>query len=603
VLLELRIENLLLIERAELRPGDGLTAITGETGAGKTVLAQALDLLLGGKPKSGIVRPGAAEAYVEGVFELPDGLLDEPEFADLRERVGDDPEEAGAGAARGGPPVTEIVLARRVGASGRTRAFVQGRSATAADLAALGGRLVAFFGQHEHRRLTLASAQLDLLDGFCGRDHLDLRTTLAAAHARVRALERGLTDLRGRAGTRDRDLDLLAFEIEEIEALGPTAEEKEALTAERSRLRELDGLLAAAGAGAEAIAPSGDDGGFGAAGGGAGVAGLLADAGRLAEPVAGADPELAALAQRLAALHLEAEELGADLRRYADSLEAEPGRLDVVEERLELYDRLERKHGGSVAAVLAHAERCRAERARLEQAEVETERAEAALGEAVAERDKLATSVTAARQKAAPKLAKLVREELAALAMEGAEFEVVLEPRAGANAADGAAVAASGAAEADGAAEIGPTGAERVEFLLAPNPGVPAAPIRDAASGGELSRVMLALMTVAGAGESRTLVFDEVDAGVGGQTARAVGERLRALGEGRQVLCITHLPQIAALAGAHFRIEKSAETDTALTTVEALDGDGVVAELCRMLGAEASDKAARRHAEELLAAA
>jgi DNA repair protein RecN (Recombination protein N) len=151
--------------------------------------------------------------------------------------------------------------------------------------------------------------------------------------------------------------------------------------------------------------------------------------------------------------------------------------------------------------------------------------------------------------------------------------------------------------------EIGPTGAERVEFMLGPNPGVPAAPIRDAASGGELSRVMLALMTVAGTGESRTLVFDEVDAGVGGQTARAVGERLRALGDTRQVLCITHLPQIAALASAHFRIEKSAETDTALTTVEALEGDGVVAELCRMLGAEASDTAARRHAKELLAAA
>jgi DNA repair protein RecN (Recombination protein N) len=253
----------------------------------------------------------------------------------------------------------------------------------------------------------------------------------------------------------------------------------------------------------------------------------------------------------------------------------------VVEERLELYDRLERKHGGSVAAVLAHAERCRADRARLEQAEVETERAEAALAEALAERDKLAKTVTATREKAAPKLAKRVEEELAALAMEGASFQI----------------------EIDDQEEIRPAGAERVEFLLAPNPGVPAAPIRDAASGGELSRVMLALMTVAGAGESRTLVFDEVDAGVGGQTARAVGERLRALGDARQVLCITHLPQIAALATSHFRIEKSAESDTALTTVEALEGDGVVAELCRMLGAEASDTAARRHAEELLAAA
>jgi DNA repair protein RecN (Recombination protein N) len=566
VLLELRLENLLLIERAELRPSDGLTAITGETGAGKTVLAHALDLLLGGKPRPGIVRPRAPEAYVEGVFELPRGLLEEPAFADLRERVGEE--------------LDEIVLARRVSAAGRTRAFVQGRSATAGDLQALGGRLMAFFGQHEHRKLTLASAQLDLLDGFCGREHLELRAELGAAHARVRGLERDLAELRERAGTRDRDLDLLAFEIEEIDALGPTEEEKASLIAERSRLRELDGLLTAAGAGAETIAPSGDGGGFGSPGG-SGVAGLLAEAERLAEPVAAADPELAALAERLTALRLEADDLGAELRRYADSLEAAPGQLDVVEERLELYERLERKHGGTVAAVLAHAERCSEEHARLAHAEVETERAEAALAEALVERDKLAMRVTVARQKGAPELADSVREELSSLAMEGGQFEVVLDARD----------------------EMAHTGAERVEFLLAPNPGVPAAPIRDAASGGELSRVMLALMTVAGAGESRTIVFDEVDAGVGGQTARAVGERLRALSEGRQVLCITHLPQIAALASSHFRIEKSAESDTARTTVEALDGDGVVAELCRMLGAEASDTAARRHAEELLAAA
>ena len=582
MLTELRVENLLLIERAELRPGEGLSAITGETGAGKTVLAHALDLLLGGKPRAGIVRPGAPEAYVEGVFELPAGLLDEPEFAELRERVGEDLDEASsprAATASAGEASAEIVLARRVGAGGRTRAFVQGRSATAADLQALGSRLVAFFGQHEHRRLTLASAQLELLDGFCGRDHLDVRAALGAAHARVREIERDLAELRERAGTRDRDLDLLAFEIEEIESLSPTEDEQESLVAERSRLRELDGLLAAAGAGAEAIAPSGD---------GVGISSLLATAEGQAQSVEQADPAMKELAGRLTSLRLEAEDLGAELRRYADSLEAEPGRLDVVEERLDLYDRLERKHGGSVAAVLAHAERCREEHARLAHAEIETERMEAALAEAVADRDKLAKKVTAERKKGAPKLAERVREELAALAMEGAAFEVVLERRGGAEA---------------GGPEIGATGAERVEFLLAPNPGVPAAPIREAASGGELSRVMLALMTVAGAGESRTLVFDEVDAGVGGQTARAVGERLRALSEARQVLCITHLPQIAALAGSHFRIEKSAETDTALTTVEALEGDGVVAELCRMLGAEASDQAARRHAEELLAAA
>jgi len=558
VLLELRIENLLLIERAELRPGAGLTAITGETGAGKTVLAHALDLLLGGRPRPGIVRPGAPEAYVEGAFELPPGLLDRPGLAELGERIGSDH--------------GELVLARRVGAEGRSRAFVQGRSASAADLRELGGALVAFFGQHEHRRLTVTGAQLELLDGFCGSGLLAARAALAAAHGRARELATELEALRQRAGARDRDLDLLAFEIEEIEALAPSEGEKSALLAERARLGRIDGLLEAAAAAAEAIAPESGEGG---------TAQSLARAESLAAAVSGADQQLDALAERLAGLRIEADDLGAELRNYAAALEAEPGRLDQVEERLELYGRLERKHGGSVAAVLDHAERSRAERARLEGTEQAIERAAAALADARAERERLAARVTKVRAAAAPRLAARVREELAALAMEDAAFEVRLEPRA----------------------EIGPAGAERVEFLLAANHGVAPAPVRESASGGELSRVMLALMTVAGAGASRTLVFDEVDAGVGGQTARAVGERLRALADGRQVLCITHLPQIAALAETHFRIEKSAGGDVAVAGVEALDGEGVVAELCRMLGAAASDAGARRHAEELLAAA
>jgi DNA repair protein RecN (Recombination protein N) len=562
VLLGLRIENLLVIERAELRPGAGLNVITGETGAGKTVLAHALDLLLGGKPRSGIVRPGASETYVEGVFEAPEGLLDEPGLADLRERL---PEGDG-----------DIVLARRVGAEGRSRAFVQGRSAAAADLREIGGRLVSFFGQHEHRRLALASAQLDLLDGFCGAEHLERRAGLSRAHARVREAEHDLEELRGRAGARDRDLDLLSFEIEEIEALAPTEDEKLDLLARRDRLRSLDALLAAGAGAAEALTPE-------AAERGQGAAALLAEAERLGGGVAGVDAGLDELLGRATALRIEAEDLGGELRRYVDGLEAEPGALQAVEERLEAYDRLERKHGGSVAAVIEHAEHCRVARERLEGAEVAIERAEAALAEAEDERAELAAGLSRARAEAAPELATRVEAELSALALEGAAFSVELEPRE----------------------EIGPAGAERVELMLAANPGMPPAPLREAASGGELSRVMLALMAASGAPARRAAVqvFDEIDAGVGGQTARAVAERLRALGEGRQVLCITHLPQIAAVASHHFRIEKEAGGELALATVEALAGDGVVAELCRMLGADTGDAGARRHAEELLAAA
>ena len=559
MLLELRVENLLLIDRAELRLGDGLNAITGETGAGKTMLAHALDLLLGGKPRPGIVRPGAAEAYVEGVFAPPPGLLDDPALAELRERLPEDD--------------SEIVLARRVSAEGRSRAYVQGRSATAADLSELGGRLVAFYGQHEHRRLVVSSAQLETLDAFCGPEHVSARGEFAGAHARVLALERRLEELRSRAGASERERDLLAYELAEIESLRPDESEKADLLAARERLRALDGLRAAAGGGAEAIAPEGGE---------PGVALMLADAERLSEAIAGADPELDALAARLRELRIEAEDLGAELRRYESVLDGDPERLQEVEERLDIYDRLERKHGGTVAAVLEHAERCRAELALLEDTGAALETVERELAEARADADSQAAALGTARRKAAPKLAKAVLRELTDLAMEGSSFEVRIEPRESRTR----------------------SGDERVEFLISPNAGVAPQPLRETASGGESSRVMLALMTVAsGGGGGRTLVFDEVDAGIGGQTARVVGEKLRALAAGGQVLCITHLPQIASLAERHFSIEKEQSGDIARARVAQLDGEAVVEELCRMLGADTSDTGARRHAEELLAAA
>jgi DNA repair protein RecN (Recombination protein N) len=559
VLRELRIENLLLIERAELRLGGGLNAITGETGAGKTVLAHSLDLLMGGKARARIVRPGAEEAWVEGVFDLPAGLLVEPEMKDIAQRL---PEGA-----------DEVVLGRRVSASGRTSAFVAGRSASASDLKLLGGRLLAFFGQHEHRKLTIASAQMDVLDGFAGAEHLKLREGYRGAHRECLRLETELVELRERDGSRERDLDLFRYELSEIEEVGPDPAEEAELIVERERLRHAEGLREAAGGAREAAIGAEEDGGAVAA---------LAQAESLLQGVGGVDADLDALTARLGAVAIELGDLAGELHSYLDGLEANPGRLAAVEERLEALDRLQRKHGGSVESVLAHAERCRAEIARLEGAEERGAEAEAALAEAEAVRSKLAAKLGKARAKAAAPLEREAAEELERLAMPGAKLEVVLEPHP------------------DG---FGPNGAETVELRLAPNPGLEPAPLGDAASGGEISRVMLALSGFGGAAGAGTLVFDEIDAGFGGVTARAVGERLRALGEGRQVLCITHLPQVASLAGTHFTLEKDVAGDRATAGVRRLDGEGVVEEIRRMLGGERSDEAATRHARELLAAA
>jgi DNA repair protein RecN (Recombination protein N) len=564
MLYELRVENLLLMQRAELRLAAGLNVLTGETGAGKTLLAHALDLLLGGRARRGIVRPGAPEAYVEGVFALPTAL------------AGDDRLPTGT---------EEIVLARRVWPDGRTRAYVCGRAATQADLQELGARLLSFYGQHEHRKLMLSAAQLELLDGYCGADQLTLRAGVRDAYERVRELDGRAEELRELAGARDRELDLLSFELEEIEAADPREGESDELAGERDRLRHQDELVRAVGETAETIA--GEGGGTSPAG----AAELLAQAARQLEAAAGLDPALGELSGRLAALQYESQDVGAELRAYVLGIDGDAAgaaaRLEQVEERLALLARLERKHGGSIADVLAHAARCRSRRDELAGADGALERLRDELASARAELVRLAGRLSTARRKGAPKLAGAVRERLAELAMAEARFEIALTDRS------------------EG---CGPRGADTIEMQIAPNGAGTLAPLREVASGGELSRVMLALLSVvhgtAGPGRDEgLLVFDEIDAGIGGHTARAVGEHLRSLAAGRQVLCITHLPQVAALADRHFTIAKDAAVTPATTTVTALEGDGVVGELVRMLGASDEDAAAAEHARELLRAA
>jgi DNA repair protein RecN (Recombination protein N) len=551
MLLELRVQNLLLIEEARMELTGGLNVLTGETGAGKTVLAHALDLLLGGRARSGIVRPGASEAYVEGIFELA-----RPLAPSLAERLPDDAEE--------------LILARRVGADGRTRAYLNGRSIPVAELRELAAGELSFYGQHEHRRLMLAAAQLAILDGFCGPGQIARRADCARAWGRLRDARAEHERLSELAGARERELGLLEFELSEIEQLELRVDEREELSGERERLRHLEGLRGAA---LEACRLLADDGGAGA-----GLAGAAAGL----EAMAGVDGELDPLTERVVGLSLEAQDLASELRSYAEGLEGDgdPGRLDAVEERLGAIARLERKHGGTVSLVLEHASRCAERRDELLGAEVAIVAAEelmAGLGSAHAA---ACSELRGARAAAAPALAAAVCARLGLLAMPDASFEIVV-----------------------GEAEPGPGGADAVVFEIAPNPGVPAAPLRESASGGELSRVMLALLGAANDGSEATLVFDEVDAGIGGQTARAVGEQLRSLAAGRQIVCITHLPQVASFAARHFTIVKDTSREPARTTVTRLAGAEVVSELVRMLGADDGDTAARRHAKELLRAA
>ena len=387
MLRELTVENLLLIDRARLRLGGGLNVITGETGAGKTVLAHALDLLLGGRARAGIVRPGAREAYVEGVFDLP-GELQCRLPAELAERLD---------GAEG-----EIVLARRLGADGRTRAYVNGRAANVGDLRDAGGLLLSFYGQHEHRKLTLAAAQLQILDGLCGATHEQRLESCARAFASTRELGVRLGELRELAAHRERELGLLEFELGEIDQLAPDAAEHERLLGARERLRHADALLGAAAVAGQAL--DGEDGQA------RGAAELLAGAVTALDGAAGADAALDRLAERLRGAAIEAQELAGELREYgarppgAGDLDV-PGvepTLESVEERLQALERLLRKHGGTVEAVLEFAAISRARHEELAGAEVAIENTERELAEARQQLDGHLAALRSARRKAAP---------------------------------------------------------------------------------------------------------------------------------------------------------------------------------------------------------
>jgi DNA repair protein RecN (Recombination protein N) len=534
VLRRLRIDNLVLIRRAELVFGPGLNAITGETGAGKTILAQAIGLLLGARGDSALVGPDGDEAYVEAELDPPLGFFDDDELSTLAELRPQD--EDG------------LVLARRVFPDGRTRAYAWGRSAAREDVAAAAERLVAMSGQFEQRRLARPAYQLDLLDAFAGDEQRRRRSELRIAWRELAAARRRHDELTQNAAAAEARLAELRAVVEDTEGLEATTEDE--LRAERERLRHVTELAEGVADAGEALAPEDGDG----------AAGLAATAERAVAPLERLAPELERAGNELRDVELRLRETASELRAFLASLEAEPDRLEHVEAELDRIAAARRRFRcETYEELLARAAEASTELQALDAGADPVATAAEALVKAEATVQKLAAELRASRTVAAEPFAAAVAEELQGIGLGDGEFRIELRER-----------------------DPGPTGADEAAFLIRPNAGLPFAPAAETASGGELSRIALAIAAVGG---GETMVFDEIDAGIGGHTAHAVGETLRRLGARAQVITITHLPQIASVADRHYRVEK-VPGDPTHTTIDELAEDERRDELTRMLGGE-----------------
>ena len=526
MLKELKVRDLALVASSSVRFGPGLNLLTGETGSGKSLIVDALGLTLGARGGTDQVRHGAQRASVEGVFES------------------------------GG---SALVLERELGKRGTAR--IDGRAASPAQLRELGRNLVAVHGQHEHHALLDTDTQTDLLDGYAGCR--EMAVAVGVAHAAWAAAMSALSELEAMRSRGHREQEFLRWQLQELKNANLRPGEDAELAAERAAVRHAAKL---AELGHESMSALHEDG--------------ISRAAVALQAAADLDPRLAPQAARLAAMEEEVTDVAAELRRYSEALDSDPGRLEAIESRLAVLDSIKRKHGGSLEVAMAEEER-------LQRQVAATEDLDGAVAAAARERDlarahleTAAGRLTKARAEGARRMQKAVAAELQGLSLEGARFEVELRPRA----------------------EIGPGGAELAEMMFSANPGEPLAPLARVASGGELARLMLAIKTVgADADRMPTLVFDEVDAGIGGEAATQVGLRLRALGTKRQVLVVTHLAQIASFADHHLLVEKSPGADgrNVVSVRELRSDDERAAELARMMSGGVTPKALAR-ARELL---
>ncbi len=564
---EIRIRSLGVIEESGLELGPGFTAITGETGAGKTMVVSALRLLLGARADSGVVRAGARYARIEGLVRT--GTWSAPLEARL--------EELGAEIDDG-----TLVIARRVAAEGRSRATVGGASVPAGALSEISQALVVVHGQSDQHRLQSSAEQLDALDRYAGSEVLALREEFGEAFARMRSVERELADLIDSRRERAREADLLRFGLDEIAAANPQPGEDRALADEEQRLAHADTLRTAAESARLLLSSDEEE---------PDALASLARARAALEAVRDHDPEAAALSDRMAEASYLVSDLAADAASYASGLESDPARLAEVSERRSALRALTRKYGEDLSAVLEWARNASTSLERVDNADQLAADLTAARDELRARLAVLGERLTEGRVSAAERLSQEVTAELTELAMPHATVSIDVRR----------SVDPTGIETPQGPVRASARGLDDVEFLLAANPGAEPRSLAKSASGGELSRVMLALEVVLAASDPvPTLVFDEIDAGIGGKAAVEVGRRLARLSQLAQVVVVTHLPQVAAFADTHVRVSKDSTGAVTTSDLAVLTDEDRIVELSRMLAGLEDSASARAHAQELL---
>lgn len=548
----LSIRNFAIIDRLDLEFGPGLNVLTGETGAGKSIIIGALNVILGGRAGAEMVRGGADRAAIDAVFDVS-GSFDLHAF--VQERGFDIEDDL-------------LFLSREIAAGGRSTVRVGGRLATVAQLKEIGEWLVDLHGQHEHQSLLAVPRHLDILDEWGGRETLALCAEVAEAHQACQRLERERAALETDARERAHLIDLYQFQTQEIAEARLTPGEEEALLHDSRRLANAQRLAETAGAAASAL--SGDDG--------EGVVTMLAAAIRGVEEAAALDDRLAPLVEMMNSARYELEEAARDLVRYQDSVEFNPERLQQIEDRLELIRNLKRKYGDTIEEILEYGRQTAERLDALTHSEERGQALDAEIERAAARLKDLCAKLSARRHDLAAEFSAIVLSELQDLAMEKTRFEAQIE-----------------------SCEPTAKGADRVEFVIAPNPGEPLRPLARIASGGEISRVMLAIKSAMARQEPLpTMVFDEIDVGVGGRTASVIADKLSALSRAAQILCITHLPQIASRGDTHLYIEKRVVGDRTVVDVTPLSPEERVEELARMLGGTDVTETVLRHAREML---